>query len=62
MLYVVEYWCAARSCWRAACFEDGRPMEFESVESAILAGMAVAHDGRATRVVDSRGNLIREFG
>jgi len=62
MLYVVEYWCSARGCWRAACFEDGRPMEFESVDTAILAGLTVAHDGRPTRMVDGRRNVIREFG
>ena len=36
-------------------------MEFESVDTAILAGL-IAHDGRPTRVVDGRGNLIRKFG
>ena len=62
MLYMVEYWCSARGWWRAASFEDGRPMEFESVDTAILEAFRIAHAGRRTRVTDSRGNFIREFG
>jgi len=48
MLYAVEYWCSARGCWLAASYEDGRPLEFESIDAAMAAARDVSsYRGRA---------------